>query len=190
MANTDTIHVKNMVCDRCIMVVKDILHQEGLEAADVQLGRVVLQAPLDEDGRMRLRKALERYGFELLDDKRQRIIEQIKVAVIELVHQPAMPDRVNLSQYLTAKIGRDYSMLSKLFSEAKGMSIEKYYIAQKTERAKELLVYDELTVSEIAYRLNYSSVAHFSAQFRSITGLSPSQFKKLASPGLKPLDSI
>ena len=137
-----------------------------------------------------IKPVLEAYGFELIDDKRMRIIEQIKVAVIELVHYNDNSSKTNLSDYLTDKCHHDYSFLSKLFSEVNGISIERYYIIQKIERIKELLVYDELSISEIADKLNYSSAAHLSTQFRNMTGISPSQFKRLKGHKLKPLDEV
>lgn len=132
----------------------------------------------------------EKYGFELIDDKRMRLIEQIRTAIIELVHYEDNTSKLKLSEYLKEKCHYDYSFLSKLFSEVNGISIEKYYIAQKVERIKELLVYDELSISEIADLLQYSSVAHLSTQFHNVTGMSPSQFKRLKEHGREPLDKV
>lgn len=180
-----------MVCGRCIMAVKKIFHDAGIEPLKVELGTVLLESPLENGVKESLRSVLEEYGFELIDDRRSRMLERITTAVIELVHYGAGPSgKVNLSEYLSRKCHADYSSLSKLFSEMKGESIEKYYIAQKIERVKELLVYDELSVSEIADRMGYSSPAHLSSQFKSVTGLSPRDFKALKEKPLLPLDKV
>lgn len=189
MASGNTIYIKNMVCNRCIMAVKDILDRQGLAYEKVDLGVVTLQQSLSRLEKEALKTNLEEYGFELLDDKRMQLVELIRVSVIELIHY-SDNQKINLSEYLTRKCLHDYSFLSKLFSEMTGTTLEKYYISQKIERAKELLVYDELTVSEIAYKLHYSSVAHFSTQFRAVTGFTPTQFKQLKEHKLRPLDKI
>lgn len=184
------LYIKNMVCDRCILVVGNLLHQLGLKAESIELGIVVLSAPLSQEKRCSLKKKLESYGFDLLGDKNSQLVEEIKIAIIQLIHYTESDKKVNLSEYLSQQCGHDYSYLSKLFSERNGITIEKYYLAQKIERIKELLLYDELSISEIAYKLNYSSVAHLSRQFRLLTGLSPSQFKKERRGGLSPLDKV
>ena len=136
----EEIHIRNMVCGRCIMAVKKIFHDAGIEPLKVELGTVLLERPLENGVKDSLRSVLEEYGFELIDDRRSRMLERITTAVIELVHYGAGPSgKVNLSEYLSGKCHADYSSLSKLFSEMKGESIEKYYIAQKIERVKELL---------------------------------------------------
>lgn len=189
---TTEIHIRNMVCDRCIRAVRRIFHEAGLEPLDVTLGTVFLEKPIGPEQREGLEKALEEDGFELIDDRRSKRLEQIKTAIIELVHhgEGVADGKVNLSGYLSEKCHADYSALSKLFSEMKGMSIEKYYIAQRIERVKELLVYDELTVSEISDLMGYSSPAHLSAQFKSVTGLSPREFKALKHKPLIPVDKV
>ena len=154
------------------------------------LGTVVVQEKPGREQREAFRKLLEAYGFELIDDSRMRLIEQIRTAVIELVHYSEDASKVNLSDYLRERCHRDYSALSKLFSEVNGISIEKYFLAQRIERVKELLAYGDLTVSEIADKLRYSSVAHLSAQFRAQTGMSPTEFRRLKGRGLKPLDEV
>lgn len=184
------IFIKNMVCNRCILVVTEILKGLNFTPLNVELGMAVVQEQLEVGDREAIRKVLERYGFEWIDDKRMRIIEQIRTAVIELVHYENNLCKLKLSEYLKEKCRADYSFLSKLFSEVKGMSIEKYVILQKVERIKELLVYDELSVGEIADRLHYSSVAHLSTQFRNVTGMTPSEFKRLKGPGREPLDQV
>lgn len=190
MTQENTLHIKNMVCRRCILVVTQLLEKTGLTPLSVELGTAVVRQGPDRRQREVLRSLLESYGFELLDDKRMRIVEQIRTAVIELVHYAEADSKVNLSDYLRERCHRDYSSLSKLFSEVCGQSIEKYYLAQRIERVKELLAYDELTVSEIADKLHYSSTAHLSAQFRSQTGFSPSEFRRMKGRGLKPLDEV
>ena len=196
----EVLHIKNMVCPRCIAAVRQILGRLGAETESVELGTAVVRDPLPDALRETLRQRLQENGFELLDDRRRQLVDRISTEIIGLVHYPeedaaAGPVgtdglRVNLSDYLAERCGQDYSALSKLFSEVKGISIEKYYIAQKIERVKELLVYNELTVSEIAIRLDYSSVAHLSAQFKAVTGLSPSAFRQLRHPLRRSLDEI
>lgn len=184
------IFIKNMVCNRCILVISQILKDLKFTPLKIELGKAIVQEQLTSGERETIRKALEAYGFELIDDKRLRIIEQIRTAVIELVHYEDNFSKLKLSEYLKEKCSYDYSFLSKLFSEVNGISIEKYYIAQKVERVKELLAYDELSISEIASRLQYSSVAHLSSQFRTVTGMSPSEFKRLKDHQRAPLDQV
>ncbi len=185
------LYIKNMVCQRCVAAVKKALEQNGLHPAGIQLGEVEISEELNPEQRENLRATLYELGFELFDDRKSRLIEQIKTAVINLVHynEDERP-KSNLSDYIAEKVGRDYNYLSSLFSEIEGITIEKYIILQRTERVKELLVYDELTLSEIAYRMGYSSVAHLSAQFKKITGLTPSHYKQVRDHKRKPLDGI
>lgn len=184
------IFIKNMVCNRCILVVTEMLKDLHLTPLKVELGMAIVQEQLRPADRETIKAVLEKYGFELIDDKRMRVIEQIRTAIIELVHYEDNTSKLKLSEYLKEKCHYDYSFLSKLFSEVNGISIEKYYIAQKVERIKELLVYDELSISEIADLLQYSSVAHLSTQFHNVTGMSPSQFKRLKEHGREPLDKV
>lgn len=184
------LHIKNMVCNRCIMVVEDQLKRLGLQPLSVELGVAILQTQVTDEVYHSVKEALEPFGFELMDDKKSQVIEQIKDAIIELVHYKDSDLKVNLSDYLASKLNRDYSSLSKLFSEVTNTTIEKYLIAQKIERAKELLVYGELSLNEIADKLNYSSAAYLSAQFKSVTGLTPSYFKKIKEHKRKPLDEV
>lgn len=186
----NTLHIKNMVCNRCIMVVKNQLEQLGLHPVSVELGIAVLPGKITEEVYHAVKASIEPFGFELIDDKKSQIIEQIKDAIIELVHHNDSDLKVNLSDYLVSKLNRDYSFLSKLFSEVTNTTIEKYFIAQKIERAKELLVYGELSLNEIADKLNYSSAAYLSTQFKSVTGLTPSHFKNIKENKRKPLDQI
>lgn len=170
-----------MVCSRCIRVVREELIGLGLEVIDVRLGKVILaKLPKNMES---LNTTLKQNGFELLEDKNAQIVESIKSHIIELIYSDNLGDmKTNLSHYLSKHLGRDYSALSKLFSEIESITIEKYFILHKVERVKELIVYDELTLTEIAFKLGYSSVQHLSNQFKKITGLSPSYFKKSKQP--------
>ena len=185
-----TLFVKNMVCNRCIMVVQDELEKLGLDFTNIKLGEVILAKELTSDERNSLESALVPLGFELIDDKKSRIIEKIKNIIIDLVHHQDNDSKNNLSDILSEKLNHDYNYLSNLFSEVEGTTIEKYFIAQKIEKIKELLVYDELSLSEIAIRLNYSSVAYLSNQFKKVTGLTPSYFKQIREDKRKPLDKV
>ena len=179
-----------MVCNRCIMVVRQEFEKEGLHPVDVSLGEVELTKEPAASTIEKIGKSLNQLGFEILDDSKKKIIEKIKNIIIEQVHYNKAEDRFNLSQVLSSSLHKDYSYLSNLFSEVEGTTIEKYFINQKIERVKELLVYDELSLSEIAFHLGYSSVAHLSAQFKKITGLTPSYFKKPGNKNRQTLDKI
>lgn len=193
---TGKIHIKNMVCPRCIMSVREIFRKNGIEPAEVDLGTVTLdteaQDKLASDDALigQIKRNLEELGFEMIDDKRMQIVESIRTGVIEFVHNPEIQDNTKLSEYLQRKCLKEYSALSKLFTEIKGMTIEKYCILQKVEFVKELLFYGELSVSEIADMLHYSSVAHLSAQFKSVTGISPTRFRQMKEKHLTSIDSI
>ena len=186
----NTIFIKNMVCDRCIMVVQNELEKLGLDAKNIKLGEVILSKEITSLEKENLSKTLEPLGFEVIDDKKGRIIEKIKNIIIDLVHHQDSDVKTNLSDVLSDKLHHDYNYLSNLFSEVEGTTIEKYFIAQKVEKVKELLVYDELSLSEIAFRLNYSSVAYLSNQFKKVTGLTPSYYKQIRDDKRKPLDKV
>jgi AraC-like DNA-binding protein len=172
--------IKNMVCDRCKMAIEDVLAELELVPTSVQLGEVDLgETILDGEQLEQFREKIEPLGFELINDRKTRLIENIKRAVIELVQAPEPPEKIKLSEYLSSRLFHDYTHLSNLFSTVEGVTIEQYFINQKIEKTRELLVYDELTLTEIADRLGYSSVAHLSRQFKKITGMTPSQFKQL-----------
>lgn len=179
-----------MVCNRCITAVKNELNKLGIEATNIKLGEVTLVKELTADQKDKLSNALLPLGFEVIDDKKSRIIEQIKNVIIDLVHHQDSDIKANLSDVLRSELHHDYNYLSNLFSEVEGITIEKYFIAQKIEKVKELLVYDELSLSEIAFRLNYSSVAYLSNQFKKVTGLTPSHFKQIREDKRKPLDKV
>lgn len=185
-----TLYIKNMVCPRCILAVKSELERLGLHPVRIELGFAVLEEEIGESLTRSVRAALEPLGFALLDDPRMQTVEQIKDYIITLIHQQEDPACINLSDRLSAHFNRDYSTLSKLFSETAHTTIEKYAIAQKIERAKELLTYGELTLNEIADRLGYSSAAYLSTQFKSLTGMTPGEFKKKGRELRKPLDNV
>jgi YesN/AraC family two-component response regulator len=170
-----------MVCIRCKMVVKDELTKLGLQYRSVELGEAELLESITPDQREQFRMALLRSGLELMDDKKSILIQKIKTIIIELVHYSEEPLAINLSDYLAEKLQHDYTYLANLFSEVQGTTIEKFHISHKVERVKELLVYDELSLTEIAYKTHYSSVAHLCTQFKKVTGLTPSHFKQLKS---------
>ncbi len=179
-----------MVCNRCIMVVQNELDKLGLAAKNIKLGEVTLERELTKEERDKLEKTLVPLGFEVIDDRKSRIIEKIKNIIIDLVHHQDNDAKTNLSDVLSNELHHDYNYLSSLFSEVEGTTVEKYFIAQKIEKVKELLVYDELSLSEIAIRLNYSSVAYLSNQFKKVTGLTPSHFKQIREDKRKPLDKV
>lgn len=185
-----TLYIKNMVCNRCIMAVKAEFEKLGINPVAVALGQVTLHRDLTEEEKQQLNARLNALGFALIDDKKSRLIEQVKTLIVELVHHHNGELTVNLSDYLSDKLHHDYNYISNLFSYVEGATIEKYFIAQKIEKVKELLVYDELSLSEIAFQLNYSSVAHLSSQFKKVTGLTPSHFKKIGAEKRRPLDEV
>lgn len=184
------LYIKNMVCNRCIMVVEQVLQDLGIDIQSIKLGEVVTIHKLNNTDKEKIRSALSPIGFELIDDKKSRIIEKIKNILIALVHQLNNEHKNNISDILSSTLHADYNYLSNLFSEIEGTTIEKYYIAQKIEKVKELLVYDELSLSEIANKLNYSSVAYLSNQFKKTTGFTPSHFKQIKENKRKPLDQV
>src|SRR5690606_14628635 len=190
MMQNAKINIKNMVCNRCIMVVQNELDKLGFDVKNIKLGEVILDKEPAPEEIKKLEKVLIPLGFEIIDDKKSRIIEQIKSVIIDLVHHQDNETKNNLSDVLSKELHHDYNYLSNLFSEVEGTTIEKYFIAQKIEKVKELLVYDELSLSEIAFRLNYSSVAYLSNQFKKVTGLTPSHFKQIKEDKRKPLDKV
>lgn len=188
-----TLFIKNMVCDRCIMVVRQELDKLGLPATDVTLGEVTLERELSKEDQQKLDEALIRLGFERIDDRKGRLIENIKKLVIELIQNGDLRNqKFNWSDILSDRLHYEYNYLSNLFSSVEGITLEQYIIRQKIEKVKELLLYDELTLSEIAYQLGYSSVAHLSGQFKKVTGFTPTGLKKSRklNQSRKPLDRI
>jgi AraC family transcriptional regulator len=185
-----TLHIKNMVCNRCIKVVREIAEQQGLRPEQLRLGELVVQEELSETQKQQLAGRLEEEGFELLDDRKAALVEKIKNLIIQEVHHSEERRQENFSHLIADELHMDYSHLSNLFSSLEGITIEKYTILQRIEKVKELLVYGELTLSEIAWKLGYSSVHHLSAQFKKVTGLTPSHFKKIGEDRRKPLDGV
>ncbi len=173
------LYIKYMVSMRCKMVVKDEIQKMGLHYGTVELGTVEIVEDITQEQREELSRRLLSSGLEVLDDKKNILIEKIKAVVIEMVHYNDELPKTNFSDYLSEKLGYDYTYLSNIFSEVKGITIQQFVIMHKIEKVKELLLYDELTLSEIAYQLHYSSVAHLSNQFKKITGLTPSYYKVL-----------
>lgn len=183
------LYIKNMVCDRCVMVVKDVFTKAGLPPTHVELGQVELAEEIGEATKQVLADELQQLGFEIMDDKKSRLIERIKSIIIQWVRNADEERKINLSDHIAAELHYDYNYLSGLFSEVEGITIEKYLIRQKIERAKELLVYDEHSLSQIADLLGYSSVAHLSNQFKQVTGFTPSHFKNIREKR-RPLDKL
>jgi len=179
-----------MVCIRCKMVVKAELKNLGLHYVVVNLGEAEIMENITKEQQDQFKEALLKSGLELMDDKKSVLIEKIKNVIVELVHYSEEPLTINFSDYLSQKLNHDYTYLANLFSEVQGTTIEKFLINHKIERVKELLVYNELNLTEIAYLMHYSSVAHLSAQFKKITGLTPSYFKKLRDKRLSMLEDI
>jgi AraC-like DNA-binding protein len=179
-----------MVCIRCKMVVKAELTKAGIPYAAVELGEVEVLETISEDQREQFRAALLKSGLELMDDKKSVLIQKIKTVIIELVHYSEEPLAIKFSEFLSQKLNHDYTYLANLFSEVQGITIEKFFIALKIERVKELLVYDELNLTEISYLMHYSSVSHLSAQFKKVTGLTPSHFKQLKQTRRSILDNM
>ena len=188
-----TLYIKNMVCKRCVMAVEQALNKLNLQPEKISLGEVVLKSNPTENDLHALDQELSALGFKRIDDRKARIIEGIKNKIIKLIHHSNHVDRKhNWSNILAEELHYEYNYLSNLFSSVEGITIEQYIIRQKIERAKELLFYDELNLSQIADRLGYSSVAHLSAQFKKVTGLTPSELKKsrIIGDSRKALDEI
>lgn len=179
-----------MVCNRCKTAVASELKKFRLHPTSIQLGEVSITEELNEESKSLLNKSLMLLGFELIDDRKSRMIEKIKNTIVEIVHFSNEHLRTNLSALISEKLKHDYNYLSNLFSMVEGITIEKYFIAQKIERVKELLKYDELSLNEIADQLNYSSAAYLSSQFKSVTGMTTSQFKSLKKKNRISLDEV
>jgi AraC-like DNA-binding protein len=179
-----------MVSNRCKMAVKEELKKLGLHFIVVDLGEVEIMENISAEQRELLKIALINSGLELMDDKKAVLIEKIKNAIIEMVHHSDEMIKINFSDYLSEKLNHDYTYLANMFSEVQGTSIEQFIISHKIERIKELIIYDELNITEIAWKLNYSSVAHLSNQFKKVTGLSPSHFKQMKDKRRSPIEEI
>lgn len=179
-----------MVCIRCKMAVKEALRGMGLNFTGLELGEVEVMEALNREQLEQLKTTLLGSGLELMDDKKSVLIQKIKNVIIELIHHSEEPLAVNFSEYLSHKLDHNYTYLAHLFSEVQGITIEKFIIAHKIERVKELLVYNELNLTAIAYQMHYSSVAHLSAQFKKVTGLTPTHFKELRKKRRTMLDTL
>ncbi len=185
------LNIKNMVCNRCIKVVEEEIEKLGYNVVDISLGEVKISSSTKIDIRQ-IKTVLEENGFELIDDKNSRLIERIKLTIINRIKDlsEGNTSKINFVKEITNETHLSYQYISTLFSSSEGITIEKYIILQKIEKVKELLVYDELTLSEIAYRLDYSSVQHLSNQFKKVTGLTPSYFKQFKELRRKPIDKL
>ena len=179
-----------MVSTRCKMAVKEELKKLGLHFIVVDLGEIDIMENISSEQREQLKIALLSSGLELMDDKRAVLIEKIKNVIIEMVHHSEELPKVNYSDYISEKLNHDYTYLSNIFSEVKGITIQQFIIVHKIERVKELLLYDELNLTEISYKMHYSSVAHLSNQFKKVTGLSPSHFQQLKEKRRTPIEEI
>ncbi len=184
------LYVKYMVSMRCKLLVKDELKRMGINNAIVSLGVIEILGEITPKERKDLGARLRLAGLELMDDKKSIIIEKIKGVITEMIHYSDEVPKVNYSDYISEKLDYDYTYLSNIFSEVKGVTIQQYIIMHKIERVKELLLYDELNLTEISYKLHYSSVAHLSNQFKKVTGHSPSFFKKLKKKRLQNLENL
>ena len=184
------LYIKNMVCSRCIMVVKSKLQKLGLSPITVNLGEVEIKENISKQQKDTLAKHLQSLGFELIDNKKSKTIERIKNLIIELVHHNNNQLNITLSNYLATQLLQDYNSISNLFSEVEGITIEQYFIAQKIEKVKELLMYNELSLSQIAFQLNYSSTAYLSNQFKKVTGFTPSYYKQLKNKKRRKIEEL
>lgn len=185
-----TLYIKNMVCNRCKEAVKSLFGKLDLPVTRIELGEVEVGNDLPQQTLSRLSDGLRDLGFEMIDDRKGRIIEKIKNVVVNIIHHSDDQPREKYSELISAQLHYDYSYLSKLFSEVEGVTIEHYIIHQKIEKIKEYIVYDELTLNEISFRMGYSSVAHLSNQFKKVTGMTPSYFKTLRNKNRRPLDEV
>ncbi len=190
MANT-VLHIKNMVCPRCVKTVREELQKLGYTVEHVELGLAEVKEAIDSAGIEKIDYILKENGFELLYDKKKFLVDKIKTTIIDIIHYgKEVPGYVKLSDFIARELGYDYSYLTTLFSSVTGTTIEKYIVRQKIEKAKELLTYDELSLTEISYQLDYSSVQHLSNQFKKVTGFTPSQYKKQKQNKRNSLDKV
>jgi AraC-like DNA-binding protein len=184
------LYIKYMVSNRCKMAVRDELKKLGLHFIVVDLGVVEIMENISMEKRLLLRQGLHISGLELMDDKKAILIEKIKTIIVEMIHHSEEVIKINFSDYLSEKLDHNYTYLANLFSEVQGTTIEQFIISHKIERIKELMIYGELNITEIAWKMNYSSVAHLSSQFKKVTGLSPSHFKQLKDKRRNPIEDI
>jgi AraC-like DNA-binding protein len=189
-AKASHLFIKNMVCNRCIMTVENILNQNNISYSKVSLGEVELERKLSSEETKAIDADLQKVGFELIDKRVNKIIEDIKQAALEYLNLGMDSQNLKLSSFITKNIPYDYSYLSDLFSSVEGKTIEQYFILQRIEKVKELLVYDQLSLTEISYQTGFSSIHHLSSQFKKMTGLTPSHFKKIGIERRKALDQL
>lgn len=182
--------IKNMVCPRCILSVEQIFSSLKIPTVNIVLGEVETEKELSEKQIKTLEQALQKVGFELLDDQKNQLIDKIKTLLIQKVQEGNIEDHFSIQKFLGKHIFKDYSSISKLFSEVESITIEQFFILQKIEKVKEWLIYNELSLSEISFLLGYSSPQHLSAQFKKVTGMTPGYFKKLGSQHRRPIDEI
>ena len=184
------LYIKNMVCPRCVSTVEEIFRKQDIEISTIELGKVSTPIKINESQKLRLKNILLENGFELLEDNKSKLIGQIKSIIVNQIHHQSESLKINFSVLLADKLSHEYTSLSKLFSSVEGITIERFILKQKIEKVKELIFYNQLTLSEIAFRMHYSSTAHLSSQFKKETGMTPSEFKKLQNPSRKSLDSF
>ena len=190
MPNSYRLLIKNMVCQRCVMTVEHILNEANIPFRSLMIGEVELEQKLSDQEMQRLRTGLNNVGFDIIETRLTKIIEGIKLAILDYLAIPAASQSKNLSTFITDRIPNDYSYLSDLFSSVEGKTIEQFFILQRIEKVKEQLVYDQLSLTQIAHQTGYSSVHHLSAQFKKVTGLTPSHFKKIVGEKRKALDKL
>jgi len=184
------LYIKNMASNLCKIVVKEELNKLDLTYMFVELGEVEIMETLNDIQLGLLKEGLSKYGFQLMEDRKSILVERIKNVIIDMIHYADGMPRIKISEYLSQKLDHDYTYLANLFSEVKGTTIEQFIIAHKIEKVKELLIYNELTLTQIADKLSYSSVAHLSNQFKKVSGLSPSHFKQLKEKRRNPLEDV
>jgi len=184
------LYIKYMVSLRCKIIVKEELKKLGLSFVAIDLGMAEILGDITSDQREQLRISLKKSGLELMDEKQSILVESIKIVIIEMIHYSDDKPKLNYSDFISKKLGYDYNYLAHVFSETKGITIQQFIILNKIEKAKELILYDELSLKEIAYKLNYSSVAHLSNQFKKICGLTPSYFKEMAHKRRRNLEDL
>ncbi|RYM33808.1 AraC family transcriptional regulator [Brumimicrobium glaciale] len=187
---TKTLHIKNMVCPRCITAVENVFQEMKISTDKVELGQVYLGEELSEKLRNELDQKLNTLGFELLSSSKSQLISEIKTAIIQQIHHNPEPLTVNFSDFLSEKLNYDYPYLSRLFSAVEGITINRFIVIQKIEKVKELLFYGEISTTEIAHQLNYNSVAYLSGVFKKETGMTLTQFKELRDPNRKGIDDL
>ena len=189
-SKSNTLFIKNMVCRRCVLTVEGILDKLQITDSKVSLGEVEIQKKLSDEQLKSFQQELNKVGFDLIDKRINKIVEEIKIAVLEYISLGMDAENIKLSSFITKKIPNDYSYLSDLFSSIEGRTIEQFFISQRIEKVKELLVYDQLSLTEISYQTGFSSVHHLSSQFKKVTGLTPSHFKKIAAEKRKSIDKV